>query len=317
MIEWCNSCGGDRKHVRDCSIHDRCTRGVVSDKVRSCERCNDYQTKWEWISTARLARDTIQHLLPKLPPALAGVCAIPRSGMIPASILSTLLNLPLLTLDDEPREVGHGVRGRDVQMRVDPSAPILVIDDTVYSGHAMHEAKRKLAGRKAVYAATYVRPEALNSVNVFGLHLPAPHILEWNLFNNGPFGGYSQDPQLRGGVAIDFDGILCLDEQTSLPLYTPRRLAIPAIITGRGEIHRRASLDYLARWGMSCRELLMRPDDVGEDWRSIARWKGEQYAAGPWSLYVESDPQQARLICDTARKPVACPQTEELHQWTG
>lgn len=42
MLEWCTSCNGDRKHVRDCDRHDRCTRGFVSDRVRSCDRCPDF-----------------------------------------------------------------------------------------------------------------------------------------------------------------------------------------------------------------------------------------------------------------------------------
>lgn len=42
VLEWCASCNGDRRHVRDCDLHERCTRGVVSDRVRACERCPDF-----------------------------------------------------------------------------------------------------------------------------------------------------------------------------------------------------------------------------------------------------------------------------------
>ena len=44
VLEWCTTCQGDGKHVRDCDVHERCTRGLVSEKVRSCTTCADYQS---------------------------------------------------------------------------------------------------------------------------------------------------------------------------------------------------------------------------------------------------------------------------------
>lgn len=43
VVEWCTSCHSDRRHVRDCDVHERCTRGFVSDRVRSCDRCPDFE----------------------------------------------------------------------------------------------------------------------------------------------------------------------------------------------------------------------------------------------------------------------------------
>lgn len=42
VIEWCNTCNGEMRHVRDCEKHEKCTRGLVSSKVTSCIRCPDY-----------------------------------------------------------------------------------------------------------------------------------------------------------------------------------------------------------------------------------------------------------------------------------
>lgn len=39
ILEWCNTCNGESRHVRECDIYDKCTRGYVSNKVRSCVRC--------------------------------------------------------------------------------------------------------------------------------------------------------------------------------------------------------------------------------------------------------------------------------------
>jgi len=44
VLEWCTSCGTrDGRHVRDCDLHDRCTREPVGPAVRACTFCPDYR----------------------------------------------------------------------------------------------------------------------------------------------------------------------------------------------------------------------------------------------------------------------------------
>lgn len=43
IIEWCNTCNGEMRHVRECDVHEKCTRGLVSQKVKACVRCEDYE----------------------------------------------------------------------------------------------------------------------------------------------------------------------------------------------------------------------------------------------------------------------------------
>lgn len=47
ILEWCHSCPAtaETKHVRECDIYGKCTRGFVSDKVKACARCDDYATE--------------------------------------------------------------------------------------------------------------------------------------------------------------------------------------------------------------------------------------------------------------------------------
>lgn len=48
VLEWCQTCGPNGgRHVRDCALHDRCTREFVSDRVRSCDRCPDRRAEPE------------------------------------------------------------------------------------------------------------------------------------------------------------------------------------------------------------------------------------------------------------------------------
>lgn len=295
----------------ECSVHGECT-STPFDHRKACSQCDEYRPPLTWISTRRLAEVTTRELLPKLPPRLAGVVGIPRSGMIPASILATMLHLPLMTLDDEPRDVGRGVRARNYRLADHDAAPLLVVDDTVYAGHAMGRARKLIGDRPAVFAAVFVHPSAARSVDHFGRLLHPPHLLEWNLLNNGTLSGRAE--YLPGGVALDFDGIVCTDGDPTRPLMIPRALPIPLVITGRAEHHRAATLDWCERWGVRIERLEMRPGDVGEDWPSIARWKAGVYRTAPQSLYVESDPQQARLIAAESKKPVVCPAAEEVYQ---
>lgn len=60
VVEWCNSCGGGMRHVHDCDLHERCTRGRVSSNVRSCEDCGDYQPQIPNFSTRHL----LMHIWP-------------------------------------------------------------------------------------------------------------------------------------------------------------------------------------------------------------------------------------------------------------
>lgn len=45
VLEFCPTCNkgaGERRHVRDCDVHGKCTRGPVSGKIKSCDTCDDY-----------------------------------------------------------------------------------------------------------------------------------------------------------------------------------------------------------------------------------------------------------------------------------
>lgn len=49
VIDPCPTCSGEAKHVRDCDLHERCTRGtirdargVVSTRVQACDTCPQY-----------------------------------------------------------------------------------------------------------------------------------------------------------------------------------------------------------------------------------------------------------------------------------
>lgn len=42
VLEWCNTCNSGARHIRDCDIHERCTRGDVYPNIQGCVNCSDY-----------------------------------------------------------------------------------------------------------------------------------------------------------------------------------------------------------------------------------------------------------------------------------
>ena len=65
-----------------------------------------------------------------------------------------------------------------------------------------HETVDRLSPRsRAIYAAVYPRPEAVDCLDLFGCPAREPHLFEWNLFNCR---------QTRT-FAFDMDGVICHD----------------------------------------------------------------------------------------------------------
>lgn len=325
-----------RKDVRKCELHDRNT------SIEVCEKsCKDHPSRRivpvarpappagriEWIRTSRMVADALR-LVPALPPSLAGVAGIPRSGMIPATVLATHLHLPLFELTDRGRlnRLGHGSRGYGFGFpAADEKAPLLVVDDTLYSGRAMRRTRNLLRHRPSILAVVYARPEAVQAVDLYASALPSPHVLEWNWANNGTLAGNATDPIYGRGIACDFDGILCLDPtvpdsdtpegleryrrwlESARPLYLPRCAPVPLILTARLERFRPETEAWLKRWGFRWKRLVMHPADLPSARGDVAAWKAREYAASGCGFYAESDPGQAERIWRLSGKPVICP----------
>lgn len=276
----------------------------------------DKPTPPRWVSTADLVADAVR-LAALLPPDVGGIVGIPRSGMIPASVIATHLHLPLWELDGrgQLRQMGAGSRGGSLRR----SGRLVVVDDTVYAGGAMLRARAALSGKPALFTAVYARPEASRAVDLYAVDLYAPHLLEWNIVANGPWAGMASHPSYRKGVATDLDGILCHDHASGGPVGTPYLLprAHPCrlIVTGRHERGRGVTEEWLRRWGVRWQRLEMLPDhEDGGSAEAIARHKAAHYAASGLGYMIESDPVQAETIHRLAGLPVICPIARRVFQ---
>lgn len=324
----CLNCGGAKDvPIHSCPKHGTCTprdrlryRDAAGAHVEVpwCVTCDDYQAPkphLEWLSTAKLAADAAL-LASQLPPDAAGVAGIPRSGMIPATVIAAHLHLPLWQLTEEGRleQLGHGSRGRNLGFAGDAGGPLVVIDDTVYSGAAMRRARLHLRGTKALFGAVYARPEAAGVLDFHGRALPCPHLLEWNILHNGPARGHCTADAVRhwrAGVGVDLDGILLHDAASGGRLGAPylpaRSVPLKLIATGRPERTRAETQVQLARWGIRWDRLEMLPDGQAETPEAIAAHKARHYGESDLGFFLESDPGQAEEIARLAGKPVICP----------
>lgn len=304
--------------------------------VISCTSC-PHRTGPRWISRRRLLQDT-ERLLTTLPAGITAVAGHARSGMLPATLLAMALHVPLWMIRSDARyrdviETGHG-------WRLDRGGPVkpetlLIVDDNCMTGNSLMRLRpvvnawaQTTGFDRTIEAVVYLNPLVQDRPELFAELVPWPCYYEWNFFNS----------TFSSGSAMDFDGILCRDctqeeldseeaylnfLQTATPLYLPKREPVPLIVTGRQERHRKATLEWLARYGISCRQLIMHPD-TPRTFDSIVDLKAQHFGhfrkTTPSNkrfgepMFVESDKLQAQEIARRAGGTVICPAAEEVYR---
>lgn len=250
------------------------------------------------------------------------VVGVPRSGMIPASIIATYLQLPLADVVGYSRGIVHGRSGRAETA----GNRILLVDDSCNKGGAFRRAMSLLppgtqATRLAVYGPYQVEPESV--CDIWFEIVRGPRIFAWNIMK------HIRLP--RWG--FDFDGVLCRDIikhenddgprykkflMSVEPLFLPQR-PIGHIVTGRAEKYRAETEGWLARHGVQFQSLTMTPFHTKAERMSAMRhaggrggWKAEQARRLGVEMFIESCPKQAGIIAREARIPVWCTLTQEL-----
>lgn len=291
----------------------------------------------EWISISRLAEDSIK-LIQYVEPNTIGIIGVPRSGMIPASIVATHTNLPLFNISKSRGIVYTGGGFRENYLKYnDIYGHYLLVDDSVCSGNQIIEIKKmiELLNRNNIkkglpeievrYSVVYA--SSPDFVDYYSVVHNKIHIFEWNIFNNFCIEGITPIKCLSGGCCLDWDGILNSDcdfkhtsnneedvvnwIKTVKPhRWLPRLSKVPAIISFRLEKHRRYCLDWLEKWGIECNLLKLHPANTFEERDrnfDVAGYKGKFFKDSDYSLFFESCPVQSQIIANVACKPVCCP----------
>ena len=230
-------------------------------------------------------------------------------------------NIPLLSFDSLLSQ-SESYRKHESRPINTPSGPVLLLDDTSWSGHSMRRYRELLKGRKVVFGAVYAGFEGLNLCDVYQTRLPSiQHTFEWNVMRD----------VLAQWVMTDFDGVLCEDwtgENEDLvtdkyldflsnakPRLVPK-YPVRAIVTGRIGEHESATRSWLAKHGVQFGKLIHTHRTRAErDVGNVPARKAEEYGRDKeaW-LFVESEIGQAREIHRLTRRPVLCTDTMEMLQ---
>lgn len=264
-----------------------------------------------------------------LPRDIDVVVGIPRSGMLVATLLGLHMDRPITDL------VGYTagrtyLGGRRTRGRHSATGQhALVVDDSVWSGRAMKEAKAEVeqssvTGRTS-YGGVYVHDRS-SAAQVDHWHavVPMPRVFEWNVLHHDRL----------PGCCMDIDGVLCRDpikdENDDGPAYAsflqnvPLRLVpgeeIGWLVTSRLERYRPETEAWLSANAIRYRELLMHPAADGAGRRAAgdhAERKARVYVQTDAWLFIESDASQAKEIAQRSGKAVYCTDTRQMVQPSG
>jgi orotate phosphoribosyltransferase len=263
----------------------------------------------------------------ELPSDVRLVAGVPRSGMIPAALLSLYLDVPLTDTQSllEGRVLGTGYRftNKDEQ-GLPPGSRVLIVDDSILSGQEMVRQRTLLEPLKDRYQLHFLAVYGVRGQQIADQILeivPELRVFEWNIIHS---------PHIER-ACVDIDGVLCrdpLDEENddgpryrefianAEPRWLPSR-TIGWLVTSRLEKYRALTVEWLQKHGVRYGELLMvdLPDKRTRNLvHSHAGWKGCHYRSVPSPLFIESSAAQASEIARVSGKSVWSLENRQMHQ---
>lgn len=143
----------------------------------------------EYISINNLT-DTIKKNLDKIPTDIDLIVANPRSGLLPASIIALLKNLPLCDINslvkDNIFEFGE-TKNTDFITSVEQANHILIVDDSSYSGNAIKKMRLKIPPdllKKCCFLTIFVNDKTKDLSDIYFEIINKSRLFEWNLFHH-------------------------------------------------------------------------------------------------------------------------------------
>lgn len=256
----------------------------------------------------------------KLPKSIDLIVGIPRSGLLPATMLSTQLNLPLTDVEGlkAGKVFGHGVTKTtpDIDKALSSDRNVLVIDDCVGSGRAFREARKALEGLcgNIYYCAVFSLLDPHPDVDFVLESRDSLYLHPWNFMHS----------EVLEHACVDMDGVLCrnpekhedddgeayrkfLREAEQLYATSGR---IGKIVTGRLEKYRCETEAWLDQHGVIYGKLVMA--ESVQDHNNSPAYKARVYQESKADLFIESDAVDAAEIFDLSQKPVLCIETQTM-----
>lgn len=251
-----------------------------------------------------------------LPSSIDLIVGVPRSGLLPATMLALHMHKPVMDLNAFLENVepwtGHRLTDRASQADLD----VLVVDDSSHTGREMRRVRAAVAQRRpdlnrVRFGALYVSDLGARYVDTWAERVPIPRVFEWNIMHHDVVrrscmdidGVFNPDPSRRQND--DGPRYRRFLSETEL-LYRPG-LEVRALVTSRLEKYRAETEDWLARHGIAYQELLMLDLPSAAERRRLkahAQHKASAYIASGADLFIESSDSEGREIFERTKRPV-------------
>lgn len=272
--------------------------------------------------------NTIGSNLFRLPNDISLIAGVPRSGLVPASIIGLAYNKPVTSTDalTEGRGFSSGARGAgrlSLNSFENARLNILVVDDSICSGKQLELTKARLAEvaqrHNIYYLCIYGSPLEKTEPDFCFEVLPENRIFAWNVLHSW----------ITPYACVDIDGVLCRDpgdhenddSQNYLefvncvyPLIKPTH-KINSLVTCRLEKYRGETEAWLSRNGIEHERLFMMHYSTMEERANANRYgeyKAEVFDQTGCQIFIESSLSQSRTIASLSEKPVFCIETQSF-----
>lgn len=251
------------------------------------------------------------------------IVGIPRSGMIPASLIATHLQLPFTDVEGYNSNRYYGKNKKlTVSTKIpDRALQILLVDDTINTGNAMRSVLKKLKKNNdnIIKFAVYGSPKnKLEDIDFVCENCPLPRVFQWNIWKHDRAKYW----------ATDMDGVLCRDptkkeNDKGLKLENFYKNADPKflftkpvryIITSREDRFRKVTEDWLYNHNIAYKKLIMKPTGSAGGNNFNAKYKLQIIQSlADIEMYIESEPAQAKIISQSINVPVWCTDNQTLY----
>ena len=251
------------------------------------------------------------------------IVGVPRSGMLPANLLSLYLNRPYTDIHSFLNGHIYKAGARSQFFDISEFKKILVVDDSIASGSAMVEVRESLKHLESKfdikYCAVYIIAGKEKMVDYFFEIVPLPRYFQWNILNHTTL----------EKACFDIDGVLCADPLpdqnddgpkyidfilNAPPLFIPGS-KIGTVVTSRLEKYRKETETWLKANNIKYNDLVMLdlPDMAARQRaNNHGDHKAKAYMSKPYVLFVESEYHQAVEINRLSKKPVLCTENFEM-----
>src|SRR5690554_526389 len=251
------------------------------------------------------------------------IVGLPRSGMIPAYMISAYLNVDCTDIDAfvNNTKLQRGItRTTKANLTYPQDAKkVLIVDDSVYSGKSMKLALDRIDGevaKKIKTFAVYVNDNNPPYTDLYFEILKGKKLFEWGIYHNN----------IISNCCFDIDGVLCRDPlpeeddddvkyrnfiENVEPLFLPTG-RIHSLVTNRLEKYRELTEVWLKKHNVLYDNLIMVQLSNKEDKNLIDASidnKAKYYKKSNTELFIESSFNQAEKIAVFAGKPVYCTDT--------